>query len=242
MMLVIGQLYLILLALVLAAAPQYYLYVFILYFVAIMGFSTIVSRRRFKTSIPIEEIERSRTLLKEDKAFEIAMEDEELLKLLGGQMRTLLLTLAFLPLYYVIFRFVRANHDMLAESIASLLGTSTTVGAFLVWLGAFEVMYVVSFASRRLLMRGQVSIPVVPRSFTVTQKGILIRGGMGQAISFPLEESTKVEYDDKRRYVEISTASGARIRLYTKNLKKLLEAIEKYGGVQPVKKEELHVK
>ncbi|ABM80956.1 DUF2208 domain-containing protein [Hyperthermus butylicus] len=227
-MMLVSQVYFVILAMVLAIAPQYYMLVFLIYFVAIMAFSMYTSKRRMKGArIPREEVEAARQLFREDNSFQIAVEDEELVRQLTGQAKTAIMTFLFLPIYITIFELVRRNYSSLISALQGA-GLSETLAGFVVWFAAFETMFLISMVSRRVVRQAK-QPPMVPRGFVVTEKGILLKGSMGGVIGFPLPEGTEVKLDEKRNCVEIVFPGGSRLRLYTRKARRVYELIQRLG-------------
>jgi len=230
MMLLVSQIYLAILSLVLAVAPQYYMLIFIIYFIAIMGLSMYTARGGGGTRVPREEVEKARTLLKEDKAFELAMEDEELVRQFAGQAKTMLIMFMLFPVYIAIFRAATTYYNDLVAGLQSLGVSNETIAGFIVWLSVFESMFLVSQLSRRIVVRsGRAQPPIVPHGFRVTERGIIVKGSLGQVIGFPLPDGSEVKLNETKNYVEIKYPRGNRIRLYTRKARKLYEYIQRYG-------------
>lgn len=228
-MLIVSQLYLMVLSLVLSIAPRYYLIVFIAYFAVIIGLSSYVGRARFKAKYRPEEIKQSRVLLREEKAFELAMQDEELVGIFAKQTKSMLFMFLMFPIYIVLFRTVTANFPQWSESLANTLNGNKLLAGFIIWLVTFEIMYSISLLSRKLILRERVQIPTIPRSYEITAKGIILKGGFGRTIGFPLPDETKLNVNEARGYVEIVFPKGNPIRLYTKKPRRVYELLEKYA-------------
>lgn len=227
-MMLIGQLYLAVLSLVIAIAPHYYWLVFIVYIVAMMALG-MYSARGVSGKVSREEVVKARTLMKEDKAFEIAMEDEDLIRLYAGQAKSMMIMLLLLPIYYILFRAAAAYHDEVVANLNSI-GIHGVLAGFVFWLLVFEAMFLLSQASRKLMVGGGVKQPpLVPHGFRVTEKGIVMKGSMGQVIGFPLPEGSEVKLNESKNYVEIRYPKGSRVRLYTRKARKLYEYIVRYG-------------
>ena len=227
-MMLISQVYFIILAAVLAIAPRYYMLVFFIYFVAIMAFSMYATRRKMKgAKVPREEIETARQLFSEDNTFQIAMEDEEFVRQLASQAKTSIMTFLFLPVYITIFELVRRNYGTLLSTLQEA-GLSEKQAGFLIWLAAFEVMFLISTLSRRIIKQAK-QPPMVPRGFVITEKGILLKGSMGGVIGFPLPEGSEVKLDEKRNYVEIALPGGGKLRLYTRKARRVYELLQRFG-------------
>jgi len=234
-MLLLSQAYLIVLAAVLAVAPRYYLIVFFVYFAAILLVSAYFSRRSIRgAKVSREEVESARQLFVERNALDVAAEDDELVRIYGRQLKGMLLSFALLPLYWVIFEAARRLQPSF-ESLLAEYGVGGKLAGFILWVATFEVMFLLSFVVRRFTVGGFFTAsptqqpPMVPASYVVTDKGILVKGAMGSIIGFPLPEGTKVRVDERRGFVEIVFKSGSRIRLYTRRARRLYELIVRFG-------------
>jgi len=232
MMLLLGQLFMVVLALVLAVAPRLYLVAIIVYFALIFGISFHRSRRAGGARVAREEVERARTLLKEDKSFELAINDEEYVKAMSRQAKAMLIPLLLLPVYIVIFREAAMLQPRVSEILSRHLGISDErAAAFIVWLLVFETLFLLNQAVRLFTAgRGQAVAPMVPAGFRVTDKGIVIKGGLGQVIGFPLPEGTEVKLNEQAGYVEIRLPRSPQpLRLYTRKARRLYDIITRYG-------------
>ncbi len=232
MMMLLGQLFMVVLALVLAVAPRLYLVAIIAYFALIFGISFHKSRRAGGARVTREEIERARTLLKEDKSFELALNDEEYVNAMSRQAKAMLVPLLLLPIYIVIFREAAVLQPSVSELLSKHLGISDErVAAFIVWLIVFEVLFLLNQAVRLFTTgRGQQLAPMVPAGFKITDKGIVIKGGLGQVIGFPLPEGTEVRLNEQAGYVEIRLPRSSQpLRLYTRKARRLYDIIVRYG-------------
>jgi uncharacterized membrane protein len=230
-MVLISQLYLFVLAAVLAIAPRYYLLVLLVYFALVFMFSALSARRTVRGArVSREEVEAARRLFVEKDALDIAAADDELLKLYTRQAKATLITFAFFPLYWAIFEAARRLQPSFAELLEAH-GVSGRLAGFLLWVMAFEAMFAISFLSRRLILGARASQqpPMVPRAYEVTEKGIVIKGAMGSVIGFPLPDDAEVHLDESKGYVEIVFGKGGRIRLYTKKPRRLYDLIMRFG-------------
>ena len=229
-MMLISQVYIVILAYAFVAFPRYVWLLFLIYLGLMMGLSAYSARGGVKTSVTRADIERARQLLREENAFQLAMEDEELLALYSKQMKVSMMSFVVLILYLPLFYVVRYYYKSLVGLLKSIGAPSNTVAGFIIWLSLFELMTIVSFLIQR---RGGVGdkpiVPMVPKGFVVTDKGILLKGSLGRIIGFPLPEGTRVEVNEAKGYVEIIEPKGTRIRLYTMKAKRLYEIIQRYG-------------
>jgi len=110
---------------------------------------------------------------------------------------------------------------------------------FLAYLVYFEGLFIISQASYLWALRkvGKITMIQMPQAFTVTEKGIVFQGIVGKSgFRFPLPAEAKLNIDEKRRFVEIvieGKRSVSKIRLYTRNPKRLLEVLKRYGRRLP---------
>jgi uncharacterized membrane protein len=223
-MIIMGQVFMVILAAVLAVAPRLYLVAVLAYFAVLFGVSMYRSRRA-GGGVSREEIVRARTLLREEKAFEIALEDEEYIGAMSKQAKAMLIPLLLFPVYIWIFDYVKSLQSNLAGS-----GYDPRLVAFAVWLAAFEAMFLLNQAIRRFTAGKNAMAPLVPGGYRVTDKGIVFKGGLGQVIAFPLPEGTEVRLNADRSYVEIRLPGRqAPVRLYTKKARRLYDIIMRYG-------------
>ncbi len=223
-MIILGQLFMIVLSLVLAFEPRLYMVAIIVYFGLIVGIGMVRSRRG-TGAVSREEVLKSRTVFKEDKALEIALEDDEYVKAMSKQAKAMIIPLLLFPLYIVIFRYV----PLIENKVAPLVGDKR-VATFIIWLAAFEAMFLLNQVIRRMSAGKNVVAPMVPAGYRVTPKGIVLKGGMGQVIGFPFPEGTEVRLNAERNYVEIRLPnSGSRIRLYSRKARRLYDIIARYG-------------
>lgn len=228
-MLLLGQVFMVVLAFVLAVAPNLYMFAILAYFALIFGFSIYRSRSGSRSGVSREEIEKSPTLLREDKAFELAMGDEHYIKEVSGQAKTMLVSFALFPVYWIIFRAAYAVKPQAVQFFARHGITDERIVMFIVWVAVFELMFLLNQALRRVMGGSLQAAPMVPSGFRVTRKGIVLKGGLGQVIGFPLPSGSEVELNESRGFVEIRMPKGPRLRLYTRKARKLYDIITRYG-------------
>jgi len=229
MMLIVGQVFIVVLALILAFQPRLYLVAIIAYFALIFGVSMFRARRG-SGGASREEVLQSRTLFKEDKALELALEDEEYVKAMSRQAKAMMIPLLLFPLYILIFRYVPNLQKSLEGSFSD-----PRLAAFLVWLAAFEAMFLLNQVVRKVAARDGAVAPLVPGGYRVTDKGIVFKGGFGQIIGFPLPEGSEVRLNAERNYVEIRLPRSAQpIRLYSRRARRLYEILARraLGGTE----------
>ncbi len=220
----LGQVSILLFALVLAFAPHLYVAVIIAYLV-LMGALMTISQRRFARTAKVEDILDGRKLFEERNAVDIAVSDEELARELSQQMRMMLYSFIGFGIAIAIFASASAFHGQIVEFFKGLLGVESLAN-FAYWLLVFETVFVATRLTTIMLGgRKTIQPPMVPSRFIVTDKGIVVPSLLGLALRFPLPEDYRVEVNERRRFVEISDPRGRRVRLYTRNPRRLYELI-----------------
>ncbi len=224
----LGQILMIIFAAVLAFAPSLYILAFIGYFVVLASMMFIMQRRIGKGSV--NKVLSGRILLKEEKAMDIALRDEELNQELAGQAKVFASSIASLFIVLGLFSFATMFKPQIVEYLHSSLG-NVHVAQFVYWLSLYELLFIFSRIISRIFTRGvdMHQFPVMPPRYVVTDRGIAAPGVLsGFAIEFPFPEEYEVVLHEKRWFVEIRTGEkGRKIRLYTKNPRRLYELITK---------------
>jgi len=228
-MLIVGQVFIVILAVILALAPNLYKFAILLYFVGIIAISMYKARSTGSSGVSREEVEKARTLFREEKAMELAAEDEEYLREVSKQVRAMFIPLLLFPVYIVIFQAVPALEPRVAEALQGLGIADARVARLLLWLAAFEGMFALNQVVRKLTGGASKPAPMVPPAYRVTEKGIVIKGGLGRVIPFPLPSGAEVRLDEKRNYVEIEMGKGVRMRFYTRKARRLYELLLRHG-------------
>ncbi len=232
-LLVASQASIALFALVLTYAPHLYLVVILAYILG-MAWLTAVAQRRFGRGAKLDDVLSARRLFEESRAMDVAVQDEELARELSGQLRLLASSLVGLGAAIAAFAAISAVRDQLVAVLAGFTG-SEGLARFLYWVLVFEVLFGVSRLAVKLAggRRQQSQPPFIPSRYVVTEKGIAVPGVLGVAVAFPLPEGYSVRVDERRRFVEIADGRGRRLRLYTRNPRRLYELIVRLNRRAP---------
>ena len=181
-----------------------------------------------------DEILSGKKLYEERSARELQMRDEKLLLEIQEQSKaTMTLTMASFAGLIYFFLLWRHIYDIEAFLIP-YVGIEK-LALFLAFLIYFEGFFVISTGLQYYAMKriGKMPFFNMPTAFTITDKGIVMKGFIGQTgIPFPLPDNVKVTYNTKRGFAEIikeDAKSVIHIRFYTRNPKKLAEILERYG-------------
>jgi len=181
-----------------------------------------------------EEILSGRRLYEEKSAREIQMKDEKLLVEIQDQSKATM-TLTMSSFVGLIYFFILWRHIYDIEGLIQPHVGAEKLALFLAFLLYFEGFFVVSTGLQLYAMRriGKMPLYNMPTAFTVTDRGIVLKGLIGQSgIPFPLPDNVKISYNAKRGYAEIvreDEKSIVKLRFYTRNPKKLADILERYG-------------
>ncbi|MCD6196092.1 MAG: DUF2208 domain-containing protein [Staphylothermus sp.] len=221
----IGQLSILFISLVTAFIPQYYTYVFIIYFIIIMFFMFRSTRKMSK--IPPQK-ELGAPLFKENAAVKIAMTDKiltaELKKQFTASMSMLMLTF----LVFILFPLYRNYIFEPMHGFLSSIISNPIVVNFLDFFIMYEFVFGILTVLRIVIMNrmSQYNI-MLPQKFVVYRKGIITND------RFFIEFSKDLcyIYDLKRHFIELRsrTNKSLRIRLYTDSTSELLNKIKDLG-------------
>lgn len=214
---------------------------FILIFILIIVL-TMLQNRSSKNplgqeKVKPEEVLKGRTLYEENNAREYQTKDTEILRDMQDQSRFTLYTSIGMLLAMVYFLLLWGYVSNLYQIVSTRLGEGK-LSLFLAFLVYFEGLFAINQVTYFWALKkvGKVTVLQSPPSFTVTDKGILLKGLVSRtAVTFPLPDDVEVNLNEKRRFVELVKAqkrSIVRLRLYTKNPKKLAETIRRYGVKQ----------
>ena len=220
-----SQLSILFISLVTAFIPQYYTYVFIIYFIIIMFFM-FRSTRKMSKMPPQKEL--GAPLFKENAATNIAMTDKlltaELKKQFTASMSMLMLTF----LVFILFPLYRNYIFEPMHGFLSSIISNPMIVNFLDFFIMYEFVFGILTALRTVIMNrmGQYNI-MLPQKFVVYRKGIITND------RFFIEFSKDLcyTYDLKRHFIELRsrTNKSLRIRLYTDSTSELLNKIKDLG-------------
>ncbi len=222
-LLVFGQVFMVLFAVVLAFYPQYYLPLLVAYFAVVI----LMNVRGQRIGGAPRRILEARRLYVEEKASEIALDDSELIREYAAQTRTMLRSFLVLFLSLALFWLIFSYRGAIVGALESQAGLPPKIALFVFWLALLEFFFVFNRVVTRIVQGKQQVMLIVPSKFVVTEKGIASLGLGGVAIEFPLPEDYTITMNQQRRFVEISDGKTRRIRLYTKNPQRLYELILK---------------
>ncbi|MCD6301529.1 MAG: DUF2208 domain-containing protein [Staphylothermus sp.] len=220
-----GQLSILFISLVTAFIPQYYTYVFILYFIVIMFFMFRTTRKMSKMP-PQKELGAS--LFKENAAVKIAMTDKlltaELKKQFTASMSMLMLTF----LVFILFPLYRSYvYEPMHEFLSSIISSPIVVN-FLDFFIMYEVIFGILTVLRIVIMNkmSQYNI-MLPQKFVVYRKGII----SNDRFFIEFSKDLCYTYDLKRHFVELRSRSNKsfRVRLYTNSTSELVNKMKEIG-------------
>ena len=211
---------------------------FILVFILIIIIS-ILQNRSGKNPLgqektPPEEILKGKKLYEEQNARELQTKDLEIMRDMQEQSKFTMYTSMGMLIAMLYFFLLWGYIDRFYEYVAGYTGPGK-LAEFLAFLIYFEGLFVINQAVYIWALRkvGKVTMLQPAPAYTVTDKGIVIKGLMGKtAITFPLPDDIELNVDEKRKFVElvkISKRTITKLRFYARNPKRLAEVIKRYG-------------
>ncbi|MEB3807162.1 MAG: DUF2208 domain-containing protein [Desulfurococcales archaeon] len=211
---------------------------FILVFILIIIISILQNRSGKnplgQVKVPPEEVLKGRKLYEEENARELQTKDLDIMKDMQEQSRFTMYTSMGMFIAMLYFFLLWNYVDALYQYVSVYTGPGK-LAEFLAFLIYFEGLFVINqlvyiWALRKV---GKVTMLQPAPSYTVTDKGIVIKGLVGKtAITFPLPDDIEVNVNEKRKFVELvkkSKRTVTKLRFYAKNPKRLAEVIKRYG-------------
>jgi len=222
----LSQLSILFISLVTAFIPQFYIYVFLAYFVIVM-FILFRRARVWSKTPPSREL--GSPLFKEANAIRIAMLDAELMVEVRRQAMASLSIFMLTLIVLVIFPAYRATVFEITYNVFNSVTGSELIALFLAFLLMYEVLFgILTLARMAVLSKLKYSNILLPQNYTVYRAGMVINDRF-----FIKLESDKYcyEYNSKRRFVELreNKREGVRIRLYTDAVSELRDKIAELG-------------
>ena len=211
---------------------------FILVFILIIIISILQNRSgpnpvgQAKTKPEI--VLKGRKVYEEEKARDLQMKDTALMADMREQSRFTMYTSLGMLIAFIYFFAFWGYVDDLERWLIPYMGSGkiTVFTAFLIY---FEGLFIINQAVYIWALRkvGKVVMLQTPPKFTVTDKGIVIKGLTGgTALTFPLPHDVELSVNEKRKFVELIKhykRTIVKVRFYTKNPKRLAEVIKRYG-------------
>lgn len=214
----------VLMSLISAFFPGYFILAIILYTILIFVLTSYTITRKTRA----KEGELKRLLFRERKALNVALSDKELSKELMQQMRSTLMLFATFPLILVLFPLYTGYIGPAIEPLLRSLLANDLLAKFL----NYFIMYNFVFALMAIVRTGLTRVykPInilLPHQFEVYSTGILANNKM--FIRFT--EDHCYEYVPLRKMIEIKSkkSPGFKIKLYSENIAKLKEKLSREG-------------
>ncbi len=231
----LSQAMIIVFAVVAGLYRQYYIYVILAYFAILPILISRQGRKRIgDTKVSLEDLEDARKLWEEKNAMDLVAKDTEYMEEISKQMKSTTYTMISFPViiaYFYIYRYALSSY------VRGLV-ENPSAGAFLDFLIMFEGSFLISQAFMLYFRRKAAKITpefiMVPKSYTVTTKGIFSRSfGSSFAFTFPLK-NVEINLNERRGFVELvfsqeskPQATKTKIRLYSRNPRRLYEILKR---------------
>jgi uncharacterized membrane protein len=226
-MILISQTAMLTMSAILSFYPEYFLPFYILYIIIIMGVSTYMAQKSNPLLAErkyLQEIVKAPTLFEEKKALDLAMKDEEYQTMFREYTSKTMRSLGIMFLYMILLiSFYYLAFDKIVTQYQG-------VQRFLIYVAYFEALFLFNFFVYRRLIQFRMMEVVAPNSYKVTTKGIASTDVTGVVLHFRHLAEANITVNADKSYVEVDSRTSKlpfRVRLYSKDLQRLKEAVEK---------------
>ncbi|MGC8997770.1 MAG: DUF2208 family protein [Fervidicoccaceae archaeon] len=229
----IGQLSILLFAVVAGFLGRtgtiYWAFIF-LYFIVYMYLMSKFGQPKYPSSAKATELDKGKPLYEEMRPFEYVSNDKQYASEMQEQMK--MMNVSMMLSFVVLIYFFLAFGPVTAYIAPKF--SDERIGMTVAYLTLFEGSFAIStlgqvYTSRRMKKQNKKPVMInIPRSFSVTTEGIILRGlTSSSGLKFPLD-GFKVELNEERKFVELINETDKaiyKVRLYTKSPKKLYDII-----------------
>lgn len=226
-MILLTQSWLILFSFILTYFPQYYLEVFIAYFVIIMAISFSTMYRTnpiLRDRKLLYEIVNSRTLYEEKDVTKLILADREYQKQYTEAAKKNLVVL-LVYIVYIIALFILYPH------IVSFAKTQQQYLKLAIYLIYFEALYLFGFVMYRQVFSKATMLSIMaPPNYKINEKGIVSGKGASIFLHARYLIDSEIVVNKENHYVEIDSTKKNlpyKIRLYTNDVNKVLDYLER---------------
>jgi len=226
-MILVTQIGMIAISFVLSLYPQYFVPIYILYIILIMGVTSVMTMRNnpmLSERKYLPEISNSRTLFEEKKASDLMQKDQEYLKKMQEFASSSFRSFMYMILYMIIL-FVLYD-EVLLRIVSHEIGYERLA----IYIIYFEALYLFNILVYRRLIKFQAMEVMAPQSYKVTEKGILATDRSGVYLHSRHLVNAEIIDNREKRYVEIHSSTSKlpyKIRLYTTEIDRLLEVLDR---------------
>ncbi|PVU75489.1 DUF2208 domain-containing protein [Sulfolobus sp. SCGC AB-777_G06] len=226
-MILISQGLMILMSFVLSLYPQYFLPVYILYIVVIMGISSVMmakSNPMLAERKYMGEIYKSNTLFEEKNAGSLIQKDMEYVQKMQQLAVANFKSFGIMILYIII---IFLFYDYILLKIVDSVTQYEKLAIYLIY---FEALYLFNMFVYRRLIKIQMMDAMAPSSYKVTEKGILSTDKSGVFLHSRHLVNAEIIENREKKYVEIDSKTSKlpyKIRLYTNDIDRLLEVLNR---------------
>ncbi|MCY0850535.1 DUF2208 domain-containing protein [Sulfuracidifex metallicus] len=214
--------------------PQYYIYGYVIYLVVVMSITFFISFRSnplLKERKYMGEIMKSRTIFEEKDVKEIMEKDEEYIK----KYKESLKRNGYFMLYFVVYlAIILVIYDDVL-GIYRKMFAANHLELFLVFFVTLDAITLINIFLSRKVMKGATSQTMAPTKYRVTERGIISSDATGVFLHARHLPNSEVIENREKRYVEIKSNTiklPYDIRLYTKDIDRLLDAIERVKKIE----------
>lgn len=234
----LSQSLMILMALASSFFPKYFFDFYILYFLAIMAFSSVMMYRNnpmLRDRKYMTEAARSRTLYEEKNVESLIQSDKEYLEQTMKQATKMFKNL-FIYILFIIIAYIVYTQGI-DKIIAQPNIVSSPYEKFGIFLGVYELFFIASFSISRSTgmysMAGSMSM--APKSYKITDKGVVATDKSSTIFHAIHLKEAEITINREKKYVEISPKGQRsvpyKLRLYTNDVDRVSELLKRLKTV-----------
>lgn len=223
--------------------PKYFFEFYILYFIVIIGITSVMFYRNnpmLRDRKYMSEAVKARTLYEEKSVENLINSDKEFLEETMRQAGKMMKNL------FIYFIFIIAIYILYSEVLSKVInGQGTPLYRFVIFLVFYEVFYGISFLLYRTTgMTSAVgsSMAMAPRSYKITDSGVVATDRSGTTLHIIHLQDAEINVNREKKFVEIKPDAKKgipyKLRLYTNDVDKVSELLNRLKNKKIPSKEE----
>jgi uncharacterized membrane protein len=215
--------------------PKYFIEFYVLYFVVFLAISGVMMYRSnpmLRDRKYISEAIKSRTIYEEKNVDQLIQSDQDYMKQMMAQASKSMKMLGLYVLFLIVVYLVYSQGINRIQSEPAIRDNALL--RFAVFIAVYEIMYLSSFL---LYRRGGLaslagSMVMAPRSYRITEKGIVSTDQSRTVLHLTHLKESEVQVNRDKKYIEIVPRGNGRsmpfrLRLYSNDVDKVSELVNR---------------
>ncbi len=209
--------------------PQYYILGYIIYLAISLSLTSLLTFRSnpmLRERKYMGEIMKSKTIYEEKNAREMMNKDEEYMKIYKQMLKRNGYSMLYLVGYLVVVLII---YDVVFDRYRTMFG-SNHLDLFLAFFLSLDAVVLANIFISRKFLKGATSQVMAPQAYRITEKGVIASDATGVFLHSRHLPSSDINVNREKRYVEIRSNTiklPYDIRLYTRDIDKLLDVLER---------------